>query len=58
MIRELSMQLVSAWHDTSWIELLAAALAIAYLVLAIGLRQVLRLIGDRLFGRPVAREAA
>lgn len=36
MIRELSMQLVSAWHDTSWIELLAAALAIAYLVLAIG----------------------
>ncbi|SFI17226.1 amino acid ABC transporter membrane protein 1, PAAT family (TC 3.A.1.3.-) [Collimonas sp. OK307] len=29
-----------------------------YLVLAIGLRQLLRLIGDRLFGRPVAREAA
>jgi nicotinamide mononucleotide transporter len=36
VIRELSMQLVSAWHDTSWIELIAAALAIAYLVLVIG----------------------
>jgi len=36
--RELSMQLVGAWHDTSWIELIAAALAIAYLVLAIGQR--------------------
>jgi nicotinamide mononucleotide transporter len=33
---ELSVQLVSAWHDTSWIELLAAALAVAYLLLAIG----------------------
>ena len=32
------MQLVSAWHDTSWIELLAAALAVAYLLLAIGQR--------------------
>lgn len=30
------MQLVSAWHDTSWIELVAAALAVAYLLLAIG----------------------
>src|ERR1700723_1767291 len=30
------MQLVSAWHDTSWIELIAAALAVAYLLLAIG----------------------
>ncbi len=36
MIHELSVQLVSAWHDTSWIELIAAALAVAYLVLAIG----------------------
>lgn len=36
MIHELSMQLVGAWHDTSWIELLAAALAVAYLLLAIG----------------------
>src|ERR1700735_3294214 len=32
------MQLVSAWHDTSWIELIAAALAVAYLLLAIGQR--------------------
>jgi nicotinamide mononucleotide transporter len=32
------MQLLSAWHDTSWIELLAAALAVAYLLLAIGQR--------------------
>ena len=38
MIRELSMQLVGAWHDTSWIELIAAGLAIAYLVLAISQR--------------------
>lgn len=30
------MQLVSAWHDTSWIEFIAAALAVAYLLLAIG----------------------
>jgi nicotinamide mononucleotide transporter len=36
VIRELSMQLVSAWHDASWIELTAAVLAIAYVVLAIG----------------------
>lgn len=35
MIRELSVQLVSAWHDTSGIELTAAALAVAYLLLAI-----------------------
>jgi nicotinamide mononucleotide transporter len=35
---DLSMQLVSAWHDTSWIELLAAALALAYVKLAIGQR--------------------
>ena len=38
MIHDLSMQLVSAWHDTSWIELIAAALAVAYLLLAIGQR--------------------
>jgi nicotinamide mononucleotide transporter len=36
VIHDLSMQLVSAWHDTSWIELLAAGLAVAYLLLAIG----------------------
>jgi nicotinamide mononucleotide transporter len=35
VIRELSVQLVSAWHDTSGIELTAAALAVAYLLLAI-----------------------
>lgn len=34
-MRELSVQLVSAWHDTSGIELTAAALALAYLLLAI-----------------------
>jgi nicotinamide mononucleotide transporter len=38
VIHDLSMQLVSAWHDTSWIELIAAALAVAYLLLAIGQR--------------------
>jgi nicotinamide mononucleotide transporter len=38
MIHDLSIQLVSAWHDTSWIELLAAALALAYVPLAIGQR--------------------
>lgn len=32
------MQLVSAWHDTSWIELMAVVLAVAYLLLAIGQR--------------------
>jgi len=36
VIHDLSMQLASAWHDTSWIELIAAALAVAYLLLAIG----------------------
>ena len=35
MIRDLSIQLVSAWHDTSWVEIIAAALAMAYLLLAI-----------------------
>ena len=39
MIRELSIQLVSAWHDTSGIELTAAALAVAYLLLAIRQRR-------------------
>ncbi len=29
------MQFVSAWHDTSWIEIIAAVLAVAYLMLAI-----------------------
>jgi nicotinamide mononucleotide transporter len=38
VIHDLSMQLVSAWHDTSWIELLGAALALAYVPLAIGQR--------------------
>jgi nicotinamide mononucleotide transporter len=35
VIHELSVQLVSAWHDTSGIELTAAVLAVAYLLLAI-----------------------
>jgi nicotinamide mononucleotide transporter len=38
VIHDLSVQLVSAWHETSWIELLAAALALAYVPLAIGQR--------------------
>jgi nicotinamide mononucleotide transporter len=38
VIHDLSIQLVSAWHDTSWIELAAAALALAYVPLAIGQR--------------------
>jgi nicotinamide mononucleotide transporter len=38
VIHDLSMQLASAWHDTSWIELSAAALALAYVPLAIGQR--------------------
>jgi nicotinamide mononucleotide transporter len=38
VIRELSVQLVSAWHDTSGIELTAAALALVYVPLAIGQR--------------------
>lgn len=37
-MHQLSIQLVSAWHDTSWIELLAVVLALAYLLLAIGQR--------------------
>ena len=35
MIPDLSVQLVTAWRDTSWIESIAAILAVAYLVLAI-----------------------
>ena len=35
MIPDLSVQLVTAWRDTSWIEIIAAILAVAYLVLAI-----------------------
>jgi len=35
VIRDLSIQLVSAWHDTSGVEIIAAALAVAYLLLAI-----------------------
>ena len=46
MIRDLSIQLVSAWHDTSWVEIIAAALAVAYLLLAI--RQRIELLGGRL----------
>jgi nicotinamide mononucleotide transporter len=35
VIGEFSVQLVSAWRHTSWVEMLAAVLAVAYLVLAI-----------------------
>ncbi len=35
MIHDLSVQLVSAWHGTSWIEIIAAVLAVVYLPLAI-----------------------
>ena len=35
VIAELSVQLASAWRSTSWIEILAAVLAVAYLLLAI-----------------------
>ncbi|HEX4153301.1 MAG TPA: nicotinamide riboside transporter PnuC [Steroidobacteraceae bacterium] len=35
MIEALSIQLASAWRGTSWIEVLAVLLAIAYLLLAI-----------------------
>jgi nicotinamide mononucleotide transporter len=35
VIQELSAQLVSAWRGTSWIEIIAAALAVLYLLLAI-----------------------
>jgi nicotinamide mononucleotide transporter len=35
VISDLSVQLVGAWRDTSWAEIIAAALAVVYLVLAI-----------------------
>ncbi len=35
MARELELQLASAWRETGWIEIIAAALAVAYLLLAI-----------------------
>ncbi len=35
MNSDLSVQLVDAWRDTGWIEFIAAALAVVYLVLAI-----------------------
>lgn len=35
MISDLSVQLVGAWRDTSWAEIIAAALAVVYLLLAI-----------------------
>jgi nicotinamide mononucleotide transporter len=38
VIHDLSDQFVAAWQDTSWIEIFAAVLAVAYLVLAIGQR--------------------
>ena len=38
MIHDLSVLLASAWHETSWIEILAAALALAYVRLAIAQR--------------------
>jgi nicotinamide mononucleotide transporter len=35
VISSLSAQLVSVWRDTSWIEIIAAVLAVVYLLLAI-----------------------
>jgi nicotinamide mononucleotide transporter len=35
VIADLSVRLVSAWRDTSWVEIIAAALAVVYLILAI-----------------------
>ena len=35
MLDEFEVQLVAAWHGTGWIEIIAAALAVAYLLLAI-----------------------
>jgi nicotinamide mononucleotide transporter len=35
VIDDLSVQVVTAWRDTSWVEIIAALLAVAYLVLAI-----------------------
>jgi nicotinamide mononucleotide transporter len=38
-VNELSVQLVSAWRSTGWIEIVAAVLAVAYLLLAIKQRK-------------------
>jgi nicotinamide mononucleotide transporter len=38
VIHDLSVLLANAWHETSWIEILAAALALVYVPLAIGQR--------------------
>jgi nicotinamide mononucleotide transporter len=38
VIHDLSVLLASAWHETSWIEMAAAALALAYVLLAIAQR--------------------
>jgi nicotinamide mononucleotide transporter len=38
VIHDLSVLLASAWHETSWTEILAAALALVYVPLAIGQR--------------------
>jgi nicotinamide mononucleotide transporter len=35
VISDLSVRLVAAWRDTSWAEIIAAALAVVYLLLAI-----------------------
>jgi nicotinamide mononucleotide transporter len=35
VIHILSVQLVSAWRDTSWVEIIAAVLAVVYVLLAI-----------------------
>jgi nicotinamide mononucleotide transporter len=35
VIEALSVQLAAAWHGTSWVEILAVVLAVAYLLLAI-----------------------
>lgn len=39
MIYELSVQLASAWRSTSWVEIIAAILAMGYLLLAIKQRR-------------------
>jgi nicotinamide mononucleotide transporter len=38
VIHDLSVLLANAWHETSWTEILAAVLALAYVRLAIGQR--------------------
>jgi nicotinamide mononucleotide transporter len=38
VIHDLSVRLVGAWHDTSWIEITAVTLALAYVPLAIAQR--------------------